>query len=56
MTGFDSKREAAQDKQNIDDGDYGGIDEVMHWVTIIILFLMTLVFVSAVAGFVWAMI
>ncbi len=53
MTGFDSKREAAQDK--VDDGDFGGIDEVMHWVTIVILFLMTLVFLSAVAGFVWAM-
>jgi len=54
MSGFDSKREAAQDK--VDDGDFGGIDEVMHWVTIVILFLMTLVFLSAVAGFVWAMI
>lgn len=53
MSGFDSKREAAQDK--VDDGDFGGIDEVMHWVTIVILFLMTLVFLSAVAGFVWAM-
>jgi len=53
MTGFDSKREAAQDK--VDDGDFGGIDEVMHWVTIVILFLMTLVFLSAVAGFMWAM-
>jgi len=54
MSGFESKREAAQDK--VDDGDFGGIDEVMHWVTIVILFLMTLVFLSAVAGFVWAMI
>jgi len=54
MSGFDSKREAAQDK--VDDGDFGGVDEVMHWVTIAILFLMTLVFLSAVAGFVWAMI
>jgi len=53
MSGFESKREAAQDK--VDDGDFGGIDEVMHWVTIVILFLMTLVFLSAVAGFVWAM-
>jgi len=53
MSGFDSKREAAQDK--VDDGDFGGVDEVMHWVTIAILFLMTLVFLSAVAGFVWAM-
>ena len=56
MTGFDSKREAAQEKQEIEDGDFGGIDEVMHWVTIIILFLMTIVFVAGLAGFVWAMI
>jgi len=55
MTGFDSKREAAQDRQEIDDGDYGGIDEVMHWLTIIILFLMTIVFVAGLAGFIWAM-
>jgi hypothetical protein len=55
MTGFKSKRKAAQDKQEVYDGDYGGIDEVMHWVTIVILFLMTIVFLSAVAGFVWAM-
>lgn len=55
MTGFKSKREAAQDRQ-VDDGDYGGIDEVMHWVTIIILFLMTIVFLAGLAGFVWAMI
>lgn len=39
-----------------DDGDYTGIDEVMYWVTIIILFLMTVVFLGAVAGFIWAMI
>jgi hypothetical protein len=39
-----------------DDGDYGGIDEVMHWVTIIILFLMTTVFLGAVAGLIWALI
>ena len=38
------------------DGDYGGIDEVMYYVTIIILFLMTVVFLAAVAGFIWAMI
>lgn len=39
-----------------DDGDYGGIDEFMHWVTIVILFLMTVVFLAGVAGFIWAMI
>jgi hypothetical protein len=33
-----------------DDGDYGGIDEFMDWVTIVILFLMTTVFLGAVAG------
>ena len=55
MTGFDSKRKAAQDRQ-VDDGDYGGIDDFMHWLTIIILFLMTIVFFGAVAGFIWAMI
>ena len=52
MTGFDSKRKAAQDRQ-VD--DYGGIDDFMHWVTIAILFLMTIVFVSGVAGFIWGM-
>jgi hypothetical protein len=55
MTGFDSKREAAQDRQ-VDDGDYGCIDEMMHWVTIGILSLMTIVFLAGLAGFVWAMI
>jgi len=39
----------------MDDGDYTGIDEIMHWVTIIILFLMTIVFLAGLAGFVWAM-
>ena len=39
-----------------DDGDYGGIDEMMYWVTIVILFLMTVVFLGAVAGFIWALI
>ena len=38
------------------DDDYTLIDEVMHWVTIIILFLMTIVFLGGLAGFVWAMI
>ena len=37
-----------------DDGDYGKIDEFMYWVTIVILFLMTVVFLGAVAGFIWA--
>ena len=55
MSGFDSKRKAAQDKQEIYDGDYGGIDDFMHWLTIIILFLMTIVFVGGVAGFIWGM-
>ena len=40
----------------MDDGDYGGIDEIMYYVTLIILLLMTIVFLGAVAGFIWAMI
>jgi hypothetical protein len=40
----------------MDDDDYGGIDEIMHWMTIIVLFLMTIVFLAGVAGFIWAMI
>jgi len=39
-----------------DDGDYGGIDQFMYWVTIVILFLMTTVFLGAVAGLMyWSM-
>ena len=39
-----------------DDGDYGGIDEFMYWVTIAVLFLTT-VFLGAVFGLMyWAMI
>ena len=38
-----------------DDGDYGGIDNFMYWVTIVILFLMTTVFLGAVVGLMyWA--
>ena len=40
----------------MDDGDYTGIDEIMYYVTIIVLFLMTIVFLAGVAGFIWAMI
>jgi|APGre2960657505_1045072.scaffolds.fasta_scaffold11053_5 hypothetical protein len=39
----------------MDDGDYTGIDELMHWATTIILVLMTIVFLAAIAGFIWAM-
>jgi len=39
-----------------DDGDYTGIDEFMYWVTIVILFLMTTIFLGAVAGLMWALI
>ena len=39
-----------------DDKDYEGIDEFMHNVTIVILFLMTIVFLAGVAGFIWAFI
>jgi len=37
------------------DDDYGVIDEIMHWVTIIFLVLMTITFVAGIAGFVWGM-
>ena len=40
----------------MDDGDYGGVDEIMYYVTLIILLLMTIVFLGAVAGFIWALI
>jgi len=39
-----------------DDEDYGDIDVFMYWVTIVILFLVTIVFLGAVAGFMWALI
>ena len=39
-----------------DDGDYTELDEIMHWVTIVMLFLMTIVFLAGVAGFIWAFI
>ena len=39
-----------------DDGDYTTVDEIMYWVTLVILFLMTVVFLGAVAGFIWVMI
>jgi len=39
-----------------DDGDYGDIDEFMYRVTLVILFLITIVFLGAVAGFIWALI
>jgi len=39
----------------MDDGDYTGIDEIMYYVTIIVLFLMTIVFLAGIAGLVWAM-
>ena len=37
------------------DDDYTLIDEVMHWVTKIFLVLMTITFLSALAGFIWGM-
>ena len=40
----------------MDDGDYTGIDELMYWVTTVILVLMTIVFLAGVAGFIWALI
>ena len=38
-----------------DDDDYNMIDEVMHWVTVVFLVLMTITFVAGIAGFVWGM-
>jgi len=40
----------------MDDGDYGGIDEMMYLVTKVILFLMTIVFLAGIAGLIWALI
>ena len=40
----------------MDDGDYTGIDEIMYYVTIIVLFLMTIVFLAGIAGLMWALI
>jgi hypothetical protein len=40
----------------MDDGDYGGIDDFMHWVSIVVLFLMTIVFLAGIAGLIWALI
>jgi hypothetical protein len=40
----------------MDDGDYTGIDEIMYWVTIVVLFLMTIVFLAGIAGLMWALI
>lgn len=39
----------------MDDDDYG-IDEVMYNLSIVLLTLLTIAFLSAVAGFIWAMI
>jgi len=38
-----------------DDGDYTYADEIMHWVTIVLLVLMTIIFLGVTAGFIWAM-
>jgi len=38
-----------------DDDDYSMIDDVMHWVTIIFLALMTITFLAGIAGFIWGM-
>ena len=34
----------------------GGIDEMMYFVTKVILFLMTIVFLAGIAGLIWALI
>ena len=38
-----------------DDDDYSVIDEVMHWMTVVFLVLMTITFVAGIAGFIWGM-
>ncbi len=38
-----------------DDKEYELIDEIMHWVTIIFLVLMTITFLAGIAGFMWGM-
>jgi hypothetical protein len=38
------------------DDDYSLVDEVVHYVTIFVLFLMTIVFLGMLAGLLWAMI
>ena len=38
-----------------DPEEYSMIDEIMHWVTIIFLVLMTITFLGVVAGFMWGM-
>ena len=40
----------------MDDGDYGNIDEFMYWVSIVVLFLMTIVFLAGIAGLIWVFI
>ena len=40
-----------------DDGDYGGIDEFMYWMTQVIIVLITTVFLLVLVGFMcWDMI
>ena len=36
-----------------DDDDYNMIDEIMYWVTVVFLVLMTITFVAGLAGFIW---
>ncbi len=38
-----------------DPEEYSLVDEVMDWVTIIFLVLMTITFLGVVAGFLWGM-
>lgn len=37
----------------MDDDDYTGIDEIIRYITVGILILVTIVFLAAVAGFIW---
>ena len=39
---------------NEDDDEYSFIEEIMHYVTLIFLKLITITFLAGVAGFIWA--
>ena len=39
---------------NEDDDEYSFIEEIMHYITLIFLGLITITFLAGVAGFIWA--
>ena len=48
-------RKDKEDNVMNDDDDYNMIDEIMYWVTVVFLVLMTITFVAGIAGFIWGM-